>query len=155
MIKIKRLFSLFLSLIFLVTWPSLAYGQDNTATESDVGDYTPVKEGQRVPFTGYLFDSGGIIKLINNKTLELQQLKITKDAEINKINIELETVKKQTELELRINKELNNNIIRIKDDKIKELEDSKKWDDVKLLGALTLGMVLSVTVFFAAVQIKK
>ena len=87
MIKIKRLFSLFLSLIFLVTWPSLAYGQDNTATESDVGDYTPVKEGQRVPFTGYLFDSGGIIKLINNKTLELQQLKITKDAEINKINM--------------------------------------------------------------------
>ena len=83
-----------------------------------------------------------MIKTINHET-------------INKINIELETVKKQTELELRINKELNNNIIRIKDDKIKELEDSKKWDDVKLLGALTLGMVLSVTVFFAAVQIKK
>lgn len=144
-----------MSLIFLVTWPSLAYGQDNTVSESDAGDYTVVKEGQRVPFDGYLFDSKGVIKLINNKTLELQQLKISKDAELYKLNIELETVKKQNELELRINKELNNNIIRIKDDKIKELEDSKKWDDVKLLGALTLGMVLSVTVFFAAVQIKK
>ena len=144
-----------MSLIFLVTWPSLAYGQDNTPSETDAGDYTIVKEGQRVPFTGYLFDSQGVIKLINNKVLELQQLKITKDAELHKLNIELESIKKQNELEVRINKELNNNIIRIKDDKIKELEDSKKWDDVKLLGALTLGMVLSVTVFFAAVQIKK
>jgi hypothetical protein len=144
-----------MSLIFLVTWPNLAYGQDNTPSETDAGDYTIVKEGQRVPFTGYLFDSQGVIKLINNKVLELQQLKITKDAELHKLNIELESIKKQNELEVRINKELNNNIIRIKDDKIKELEDSKKWDDVKLLGALTLGMVLSVTVFFAAVQIKK
>ena len=87
-----------MSLVFLVTWPSLAYGQ----TISDAGDYTVVKEGEKTPYDGYLFDADGLIKVMVNKSLEIQKITITKDAEIAKMQIELDTLKKQAALEIKI-----------------------------------------------------
>lgn len=147
--KLQRLFAGFLSLVLLATWPSLAYGQ----TISDAGDYTVVKEGEKTPFSGYLFDADGVIKIMVNKSLEIQKITITKDAEIAKLNIELDALKKQHALEIKIKDDLNNSISSLKDNRIKLLEDSHKWDDVKLFGALLLGIVLSVSIFYASVQI--
>ena len=154
MFNTHRFIAGFLSLVLLVTWPSLAYGQ--TISESEEmgdGDYTTVKKGDRVPYDGYLFEPAGVIKIMVNKSLELEKLKITKDSEINKLNIEIDFLKKQHTVELKIKEELHNNLIKIKEDRIKLLEDGNKWDDIKLFGALSLGIVLSVTIFFAAVQI--
>lgn len=154
MLIIKQFVTYLTLLSFIAVQPSIAYGQE-ISLQSKSGDYSLVKEGEKAPYTGYLFDPEGLIKIITNKNLELQQLKIEKDSEIKSINIQLESQKKQYELELRVNKELNDNVVKLKDDKIKELEDSKKYDDIKLIGALTLGMALSVTIFFAAVKITK
>lgn len=149
MSKLKRGVSFITLLALLATWPSLAYGQE---ISSD-GDYTEVKEGEKAPYDGYLFDSDGLIKVMVNKSLELDKLRINKDAEIAKLNIEIDFIKKNYELQLKIKDDLNTNLLKLKDDRIKLLEDSKKWDDVKLFGAMFLGIVLSVTIFFAAVQI--
>jgi hypothetical protein len=148
--KYKRIFAVFMLLIFTATRPSIAHAAD---IPSDSGDYTAVKEGERVPYSGYLFNTQGLIKVMVNKSLEIQQLTINKDSEIKKLNIEIEMLKKQHDLELKLAKELSDNMMGIKDNRIKLLEDSHKWDDVKLFGALMLGIVLSVTIFFAAVQI--
>ena len=78
---------------------------------------------------------------------------LEKESEIAKLNIEIKYLKEQQALELKINKELSDNIVVIKDNRIQQLEDSKKWDDVKLFGSMLLGMALSVTIFYAAVKI--
>lgn len=147
----KRIFTLILLLIFSATRSSIAYAQEEV--KSDIGDYTVVKEGEVVPFSGYLFDASGLIKIMVNKALELDKLTINKDNQINKLLIEIEMLKKQHDLETKIIKESNTNIMELKDNRIKLLEDSKKWDDLKLFGSLMLGIVLSVTIFFVAVQI--
>ena len=85
--------------------------------------------------------------------MEIQKITITKDAEIAKMQIELDTLKKQAALEIKIKDDLNSSLMKLKDDRIKLLEDSHKWDDIKLFGALLLGIVLSVSIFYASVQI--
>lgn len=145
----KRFIGGFTLLAFLVTWPSLAYGQEI----SSEGDYLTIKQGEKAPYSGYLFDSAGLIKIMVNKSLELDKLRITKEAEIAKLNIEIDYIKKQYALELKIKEDLNNNIVKLKDDRIKLLEEGNRWDDLKLFGALFLGIVLSVTIFYASVQI--
>ena len=153
MFKLKSLFAGFMSLVFLATWPSLAYGQTISAEEEFDGDYSIVKEGDKVPYDGFLFDKDGIINVIVNKNLEIQKLTINKDSEIAKLKIEIDSINKQHKLELQINKDLTDSLVKLRDDRIKLLEDSKRWDDVKLFGAVLIGIVLSVTIFYAAVQI--
>ena len=145
----KRFISSITLLALLVTWPSLAYGQE---ISSD-GDYLTIKQGEKAPYNGYLFDSSGLIKIMVNKSLELDKLRITKEAEIAKLTIEIEYLKKQHTLELKIKEDLNNNIVKLKDDRIKLLEEGNRWDDLKLFGSMFLGIVLSVAIFYASVQI--
>ena len=158
--NIKSLFTVFVLLVFLATHTSIAYASptpviDTVAVEDDNedGDYTVVKEGEATPYDGFLFDSEGLIKIMANKSFELEKLRIEKDSEIKKLNIELDTLKQQHKLELNLNKELFDNVVQIKDRRIEQLEDSKKWEDIKLFGSMLLGMALSVTIFYAAVKI--
>lgn len=161
--NLKFFISLLTLLAFLATRTSIAYALPPSIPpdagfvegEDEDGDYVVVKEGEATPYDGFLFDSEGLIKIMANKSFELDKLKIEKDFEIKKLNIQLETLTKQHELELKINKELTDNIIKIKEDRIIQLEDSKKCDDVKLFGSMLLGMALSVTIFYAAVKITK
>lgn len=121
--------------------------------EYEKGDYITVKQGEEAPYDGFLFDAEGLAKVIANKNFQLDKLTIQKDSEIAKLNIELKYIKQKHELELKINEELKQNLLLIKDNRIQQLEDSKKWDDVKLFGSMLLGMALSVTIFYAAVKI--
>ena len=127
MSKIHRVIAAFLSLVLLVTWPSLAYGQTISETQEELeGDYSVVKKGEKVPFDGYLFDAAGMVNLMVNKSLELEKLKINYSVEIAKLKIELDLLNKQHNIELKIKEDLNINLMKIKDDRIKLLEDSNK-----------------------------
>lgn len=160
--KLNSLVSIITLLAFLAVRIPIAYalppspvksGEEKVEDEYEDGEYVVVKQGEEAPYDGFLFDSEGLSKVIANKNFQLDKLKIEKDAEINKLNIELKYLKEQQQLELKINKELSDNIIKIKENRIIQLEDSKKWDDVKLFGSMLLGMALSVTIFYAAVKI--
>lgn len=160
----KSLFSVFMLLVFLATRTSIAYALPPPSMTTDAGivegededgDYTVIKEGEAAPYDGFLFDSEGLIKIMANKSFELDKLRIEKDFEIQKLNIQLDSLNKQHQLELNINKQLSDNIVKIKEDRIIQLENSKKWDDAKLFGSMILGMALSVTIFYAAVKITK
>lgn len=152
---LKSAFTVFMLLVFLATRNSIAYAAAPELDEYEDGDFSMVKEGSIVPYDGFLFDSEGLIKIVTNKNFQLDKLRLEKDSEIKKLNIELEYLKKQYNLELKIKEDIYTNILNIKDNRIQQLEDSKKWDDVKLFGSMLLGMALSVTIFYAAVQINK
>lgn len=144
-------------LVYLVTQPSLALAQNNEPpTEgSSSGDYLVLKKGEKSPYDGYLFDTNALIKIMVSKTLEIQQIKINKDSEIRQLNIEIDSLKKQNELEKKLLKEVSDSIVKIKEDRIRILEDGFKWQDLKIFGALLLGIGLSVAIFYATVQIQK
>lgn len=162
MVNLKSLVSIITLLAFLAVRIPIANALppapdarvENVAEdEYEEGDYVVVKQGDEAPYDGFLFDSEGLAKVIANKNFQLDKLKLEKESEIAKLNIELKYLKEQHKLELKISEELRENIIAIKDNRIKQLEDSKKWDDVKLFGSMLLGMALSVTIFYAAVKI--
>lgn len=153
MSKIKSGFTLFMLLVFLVTQPSLALAQD--IEQPSEGDYLVLKKGEKSPYDGYLFDTSALIKIMVSKSLEIQQIKINKDSEIKQLNIEIDSLKKQNELEKKLLKEVNDSILKMKEDRIKNLEDGFKWQDLKLFGAMLLGIGLSVAIFYASVQITK
>lgn len=162
MVNLKSLVSLITLLAFLAVRIPIAHalppvadaGVDAIAEdEYEEGDYVVVKQGEEAPYDGFLFDSEGLAKVIANKNFQLDKLRIEKDSDIAKLNLELKYLKEQHKLELKINEELKDNIVAIKDKRIQQLEDSKKWDDVKLFGSMLLGMALSVTIFYAAVKI--
>lgn len=156
-------FVLYITLLaFLVMRMPIAYAQSSKSdggseqvaeAEYEEGDYVTVKQGEEAPYDGFLFDAEGLAKVIANKNFQLDKLTIEKDSEIAKLNIELKYIKEKHQLELKINEELKQNLLLIKDNRIQQLEDSKKWDDVKLFGSMLLGMALSVTIFYAAVKI--
>ncbi len=162
MANLKSLVSLITLLAFLAARIPIAHAlppaadagaEAVTEDEYEEGDYVVVKQGEEAPYDGFLFDSEGLSKVIANKTFQLDKLRIEKDSEIAKLNLHIKYLKEQQALELKINKELSDNIVVIKDNRIQQLEDSKKWDDVKLFGSMLLGMALSVTIFYAAVKI--
>lgn len=148
---------MFMLLVFLVTQPSLALAQniENTPEVSSSGDYLVLKKGEKSPYDGYLLDTNALIKIMVSKSLEIQQIKINKDSEIRQLNIELDSLKKQYELEKKLLKEVNDSIVKIKEDRIRILEDGFKWQDLKLFGAMILGIGLSVAIFYASVQIQR
>ena len=162
MANLKSLVSLITLLAFLAVRIPIAYALPPAAAagveaiaedEYEDGDYVVVKQGEEAPYDGFLFDSEGLSKVIANKTFQVDKLRIEKDSEIAKLNLDIKYLKEQQALELKISKELSDNIVAIKDKRIQQLEDSKKWDDVKLFGSMLLGMALSVTIFYAAVKI--
>jgi hypothetical protein len=162
MANLKSLVSLITLLAFLAVRIPIAYAIPPVADagveaiaedEYEDGDYVVVKQGEEAPYDGFLFDSEGLSKVIANKTFQVDKLRIEKDSEIAKLNLDIKYLKEQQALELKISKELSDNIVAIKDKRIQQLEDSKKWDDVKLFGSMLLGMALSVTIFYAAVKI--
>jgi hypothetical protein len=155
--KRKSFIAVITLLAFLAARIPIAYAVENNTSLSDdeIGDYEDMEKGEKVPYDGLLFTNEAIIKIITNKHLELDKLKLDKDTEIKKIQLDLEILKKQHDLEAKITKDLNDNLLKLKQDRIDSLEGSKKWDDVKLFSALGLGIILSVSIFYAAVQITK
>jgi hypothetical protein len=155
--KLKSSFTMFMLLVFIATQPSLALAQNNEQPSeiSTQGDYFSLRKGDKAPYDGYLFDTSALIKIMVSKTLEIQQIKINKDSEIRQLNIEIDSLKKQHELEKKLLKEVNDSILKLKEDRIKILEDGFKWQDLKLFGAMLLGIGLSVAIFYASVQITK
>ena len=162
MINYKSLVSIFTLLAFLAVRIPIAYAlppaadvgtETTTEDEYEEGDYVAVKQGEEAPYDGFLFDAEGLAKVIASKNFQLDKLRIEKESEITKLNLDIKYLKEQHKLELKINEELKDNIVAIKNKRIEQLEDSKKWDDVKLFGSMLLGMALSVTIFYAAVKI--
>jgi len=155
----KSFISIITLLAFLAVRIPIAYAlppQNGGIVEDEYedGDFSIVKTGEEVPYDGFLFDAEGLAKVIANKNFQLDKLKIEKDNEIAKLNIEIKYLKEQHILEIKTKDELNDNIISIKDKRIEQLEDSKKWEDVKLFSSMLLGMALSVVIFYAAVKIQ-
>jgi hypothetical protein len=141
-------------LVALLTLLAMLAGQISIAHAEDVG-YVDLKAGDVAPVDGLLFDPPAMAKLLANQESKLSVLRIEKDAEISKLNLEIETLNKKKEIETKINKELYESLLKIKQDRIDQLSAEQRWDNLKLAGGFLFGFIASVTIYYAAVQVAK
>lgn len=138
-----------LLLVFLVTRTPIAYAQ-----EAD-GDYEEVTKEEIVPYDGYLFTKEGFANLIANKKKDLDLLKIEYDAKIKTAKIESDGELKKKELELKINKDMYEQLLTLKQNRIESLNTEVNWSNAKLVGGFVIGFISSIVIFYAAVQVVK
>jgi hypothetical protein len=149
---IKKLVAWSLLLSLLVGWCPIAYAQEN---KNELEGFIDLKQGDLVPEDGLFFNYTVISKVIAKQDAKLAKLTLDKDTEIKKINLELETVTKKKDIEIQINKEMYENLLKIKQDRIDLLNEERKWNDFILAGGFVAGFVASVVIFYAAVQVAK
>jgi len=145
----KKFLCSFLTLLVLVVRSPIAYAED---LSEEVG-YVDLKAGEPAPTDGLLFDPPALSKLIANQQTKLNLLVLEKETEISKIKLDLETAVKKKEAEIKVNKELSEDLIKIKQERIEQLSKELKWNNLYFVGGFTVGVVISIVIFYAAVQV--
>ena len=149
----KNLLARILLTVMLTVVPSIAIAEES-AQEADTG-FIELNQGDPAPTYGLFFDPPTMAKLIAKQESKLSLLKLEKETEFNKIKLSLETEIKKKELENQINKELNNSIIKAKEERIDLLEKQVKWSGAYLTGGFLVGVAVSITILYAAVQVSR
>jgi predicted RNase H-like nuclease (RuvC/YqgF family) len=150
MINFQKLIAIFLLPVLLVVQSPIAKAEENNDSEG----FVDLKEGEAAPSDGLFFDNEAMAKLLAKQQSKLSLLENTKNTEIKKIELELEILSKKKEIELNINKEMHNSMLKIREDKIELLEKQNKWSSLYMVGGFLVGVTISITIFYAAVQIK-
>ena len=150
---LKKLLASILLLAMLVVTIPIAKAEEQ-ADENDVG-FLELKKDEPAPTYGLFFDPPAMAKLIAKQETKLALLKLEKETELNKIKLNLETDLKKKELENQINKELNNSIIKAKEERIELLEKQVRWSGAYMTGGFLVGVAVSITILYAAVQVSR
>ena len=122
------------------------------------GKVTPVEKGERAPFAGVLLDQAASAKfLVESKYVKRElELNLRKEFDVKIADITLE--KKFLEIEFNSLKEAHDQILDAKNKQIAELnqliKESEETTEHWWFGAgAALAVILSITVFYAAVEI--
>lgn len=150
MTRLKSWLASCMLLVFLATRTSIAYAED-----AGDGEYSEIKKDEPAPYDGFIFDKDGFAKLITNQEFKLKQLKLDLETEAKKAKIESEADLKKKELEVKINKEMYEALLKSKDNRIEALQTEINWGTAKLVGGFVVGLTVSITIFYAAVQVAK
>lgn len=153
MVKFKKLLALFVLSSYLTALPAIA--EEIDVDDDGEGDYIELKETEVAPFDGFLLHKNAMIKLITDREQQIGKLKLHFDTELKKKDIEIETITKKKDIELNINKDMYEQILKIRQDRIDQLSSAQKISDFKLIGGFVLGFAASVAIFYAAVQVSK
>jgi hypothetical protein len=143
------------TLIFFTTAAIPAIAEEG----GDEGDYVEVEQGEPAPYSGYLFDHGGVAGLIARHDKELEQLTLDKDTEYKKLklNLEAELTKKQSELD--IGKKLSEDILKLNKEELKltqtKLERVSWLSPAMFITGLVLGSIFTINVLKVAVEVSK
>lgn len=147
----KKFLAFFTLLAVLVVWIPIAKSEEHT---EEVG-YIDLKAGDISPTDGLLFDPAAIAKLIAKQESKLALCKIESETTVKKLEIEWDTKLKKKDIELAISKELNESLLKIKQDRIEQLLQEQRWENLKLISSFIIGFAASVSIYYAAVQVAK
>lgn len=147
---IKKFLALLTLSALLVGWTPIAY-----AGELEDEHFSEIKAGELAAEDGYFFTEAAVARMIAKQETKLKEITIIKDTEIKKLELNLETVNKKKEIELSISKELYESLLKIRQERIDQLVKEQRANDWKLAGGFMAGVVISITIFYAAVQVSK
>ena len=151
---IKKFTALFILSSLLTGWLPIARAEDIDHDGTEDG-FVELKKDEPAPEEGYFFNHSSLADLISKQDSKFLLLENSKNTEIKKLQLDLETVTKKKDLELNINKEMYEGLLKIRQDRIDQLSSDQKWSDWKLVGGFVLGFAASIAIFYAAVQVTK
>jgi len=127
----------------LTGWTSIARAED-IDHDGEEDHFIELKAGETATEDGFFKQETKLSLLENNK-----------NTEIKKLELNIETITKKKDVELAINKEMYESLLKIRQDRIDELSSARKWDDLKLVAGFAAGFVVSIAIFYAAVKVTK
>ena len=152
--SIKQFIASFTLLALLVGWSPIARAEDMDHDGEEDG-FQELKVGDTVTEDGYFFNHSSLATLITKQETKLSLLANEKDKENNKLKLELETVIKKKDLELSINKDMYEGLLKIRQDRIDHFTNMQKWEELRLASGFIAGFVVSIAIFYAAIQVAK
>lgn len=152
----KKILSLILT-IGLVLMPGALKAQE---VENVEGQIVPIDKDQKAPFSGLLLDTAAAVKITTDKKYSLLE---------NDLKLNYELKKQAADFQLRLDslqasydslKEKTDSIILIKNDEIARMQDLVKEDPNDytswwFAGGFAIGVVVSIGIFFAAVEVSR
>lgn len=150
----KKFTALFILSSLLTGWIPIARAEDMDHDGSEDG-FIELKKDEPAPEEGFFFNHNALADLITKQESKLSLLENSKNTEIKKLQLDLETVTKKKDIELNINKEMYEGLLKIRQDRIDQLVSEQRLGDWKLVGGFILGFAASVAIFYAAVQVSK
>ena len=151
----KRILSLFMAIVMAFT-PTIVLAEE----AEQEGQLTTINKGEEAPYSGILLDSIAAAKINIDKKYSLLKYDLELDLEIKKLkaqyDLQLGTL--QAQYDSLGDKHIS--LLKIKNDEIDRLRDIVKdnpndhnhwW----LAGGVFAGIVTSIVIFYAAVEIKE
>ena len=140
-----------LSIILVILFAFPAWAQEGVITE--------IQKGKRAPFTGILMDTKAAAKVLTDQKYTAEECKIEMDRELEILRAKLELDLKISEIKLNSANEKYTSLLNIKDEENKRLQELalKSPNDYShwwFAGGVIGGIVLSVSIFAVAVEIK-
>ena len=124
------------------------------------GQIVPINKNEKAPFSGVLLDTVAAAKVTIDKKYSLLESKLKLDFELKKLKAEYQLKIDSLQLSHDTLKLKTDSLINIKNNEITRLQDLVKKDPNDhthwwFAGGVALGIVVSIGIFFAAVEVAK
>jgi len=151
--KVRLIILLLITLITLITFPAPLFAD----VISDVKlkyKLSPIEEGEEAPFAGYLLNPDALAKIWSDYEL----LEKEKKLEIDYLTLKFEKQMETKDELFNSNKKMYENQLNLQSTYIDKLEENvledDDWTTAWFAGGAVSGIVVSILIFYAAVEIR-
>ena len=151
----KRILSLFM-VIVMATAPTIVLAEE----AEQEGQLTTINKGEEAPYSGILLDSIAAAKINIDKKYSLLKYDLELDLEIKKLKAQYDLQLGTLQAQHDSLEDKHISLLKIKNDEIDRLRDIVKDNPTDhnhwwLAGGVVAGIVTSIAIFYAAVEIKE
>ena len=146
-----KLLNKILATVLLITFPLLVFAQETPKIK-------PMNQGEIAPFPGVLFNSAAVAQSIAEKEYNAAQCRLRTAHIEQKEEIRCDLLVSTVKVEVDFLKQKYDSILKIKDEEVNRLqkfalERPNKNSHWWFAGGVVAGIVTSVVIFYAAVEI--
>ena len=150
---VLKLWNKIIAIILLITFPVMAFADDTPKIK-------PMNKGESAPFSGVLFNSSAVAQTIAEKEYNAEQCRLRIEHIEQKEKAKCDLLVATTKVEIDFLQKKYDSIMKIKDEEINRfqklaLEKPNKNSHWWFAGGMVAGIVTSVVIFYAAVEIKE
>ena len=158
--KFKLLSVLLAILIILVPFHAHAGQQDPDDSLNVNGNLLYIGKGEKTPYAGILFDIPAATKLKIDKQFMVLKFKLEMDFLRKKLNAEHSLVLSKLQLKYDTLQSRSDSLLKIKTEEINRLQnlikkDTRSYSHWWFVGGIIAGCLLSLGVYYAAVEVNK
>ena len=146
-----KLLNKIIAIILLVSFPTIIFA-------NDLPKIKPMNKGETAPFSGVLFNSSAVAQSIAEKEYNAEQCRLRIDHLEQKEKARCDLLVATAKVEIDFLKKKYDSILKIKDEEVNRfqklaLERPNKNSHWWFAGGMVTGIVTSVVIFYAAVEI--